>query len=73
MSATVRQFVEREYLDHVRTNLAPGRSARYISLWGTHVRPAFGATTLREVKVADVQKFADRRLRAGASPASVLQ
>ncbi|MCC6738933.1 MAG: site-specific integrase [Planctomycetia bacterium] len=71
--ATVRQFVEREYLDHVRTNLAPGTSARYVGLWGTHVRPAFGSMTLREVKAADVQKYADRRLRAGARPASVYQ
>ena len=71
--ATMRQFVEKEYLTHVRSNLAKGTTERYVGLWGTHVRPTFGAMTLREVKPADVQKYADRRLRVGASASSVHQ
>lgn len=70
---TVRQFVEREYMPHVRTNLAPGTVSRYEGIWSGHVQPVFGSMTLREVKPSDVQRFADRRRREGASASSVHQ
>jgi integrase len=70
---TVREYLETEWLPHMRTRLRESTHTRYRQLIQAEILPVIGDVRLAKVRPVDVQRVVDKMIGKGLAPRTVVQ
>jgi len=72
-SVTVREYLDGDWLPHMRTRVRESTLTRYIGLINEDIIPVIGDLRLGKVRPNDIQHVVDAMVARGLSPRSVVQ